>query len=90
MNIAILLRTPFFMEQPVYRTVSFRTSSVKINQPCEKSKEGGKLSLTIFVNKSENEGTLKSFNSSGFNPILQGFYKMICEIIVSKTGAEFS
>ena len=32
----------------------------------------------------------KSSNSSGFNPILQGFYKMICEIVVSKTGAEFS
>ena len=27
----------------------------------------------------------KSSNSSGFNPILQKFYKMICEIIVSKT-----
>ena len=27
----------------------------------------------------------KSSNSSGFNPILQKFYDMICEIIVSKT-----
>ena len=27
----------------------------------------------------------KSSNSSGFNPILQKFYEMICEIIVSKT-----
>ena len=27
----------------------------------------------------------KSTNSSGFIPILQKFYKMICEIIVSKT-----
>ena len=27
----------------------------------------------------------KSSNSSGFNPILQKFYHMICEIIVSKT-----
>ena len=27
----------------------------------------------------------KSPNSSGFDPILQKFYKMICEIIVSKT-----
>ena len=27
----------------------------------------------------------KSSNSSGFIPILQKFYKMICEIIVSKT-----
>ena len=27
----------------------------------------------------------KSSNSSGFNPILQKFYKMICEIIVFKT-----
>ena len=27
----------------------------------------------------------KSSNSPGFNPILQKFYKMICEIIVSKT-----
>ena len=27
----------------------------------------------------------ESSNSSGFNPILQKFYKMICEIIVSKT-----
>ena len=27
----------------------------------------------------------KSSNSSGFNPILQKFCKMICEIIVSKT-----
>ena len=27
----------------------------------------------------------KSSNSSGFNPILQIFYEMICEIIVSKT-----
>ena len=26
----------------------------------------------------------KSSNSSGFNPILQKFYEMICEIIVSK------
>ena len=26
----------------------------------------------------------KSSNSSGFNPILRKFYKMICEIIVSK------
>ena len=27
----------------------------------------------------------KSSNSSGFNPILQKFYEMICEVIVSKT-----
>ena len=27
----------------------------------------------------------KSCNSSGFNPILQKFYEMICEMIVSKT-----
>ena len=27
----------------------------------------------------------KSFNSSGFNPILREFYEMICKIIVSKT-----
>ena len=27
----------------------------------------------------------KSSNSSGFNPILQNFYEMICEIIASKT-----
>ena len=27
----------------------------------------------------------KSSNSSGFNPILKKFYKMICKIIVSKT-----
>ena len=27
----------------------------------------------------------KSSNLSGFNPILQKFYEMICEIIVSKT-----
>ena len=27
----------------------------------------------------------KSSNSSGFNPILQKFYDMICEMIVSKT-----
>ena len=27
----------------------------------------------------------KSSNSSGFNPILQKFYEMICEMIVSKT-----
>ena len=27
----------------------------------------------------------KSSNSSGFNPILQKFYEMICEIIISKT-----
>ena len=27
----------------------------------------------------------KSSNSSGFNPILQKFYKMICKIVVSKT-----
>ena len=30
-------------------------------------------------------GYSKSSNSSGFNPILQKFYDMICEIIVSKT-----
>ena len=27
----------------------------------------------------------KSYNFPGFNPILHKFYKMICEIIVSKT-----
>ena len=29
--------------------------------------------------------TLKGSNSSGFHPILQKFYEMICEIIVFKT-----
>ena len=32
----------------------------------------------------------KSSKSSGFNLILQKFYKMICEIIVSKLWVEFS
>ena len=40
----------------------------------------------IFVKKSDNQCThSKNSNSSGFNPILQKFYKMICEVIVSKT-----
>ena len=32
-----------------------------------------------------NSAYSKSFNSSGFNPTLQKFHKMICEIIISKT-----
>ena len=39
----------------------------------------------IFFKKSVTSAYSKSSNSSGFNPILQKFYKMICEIIVSKT-----
>ena len=53
-------------------------------------KEVGKPSLTILVKKSDNQSDKKSkhsksFNFSGFNPILQKFYKMICKMIISKT-----
>ena len=42
-------------------------------------------SLTIFVKKMKTSAHSKSSNSSGFNPILQKFYNMICEITASKT-----
>ena len=48
-------------------------------------KEVGKPSLPIFVKKVTTSAHSKGSNSSGFNPILQKLYKMICEIIVSKT-----
>ena len=38
----------------------------------------------IFFKKVITSTYFKSSNSSGFNPILQKFYEMICEIIVSK------
>ena len=48
-------------------------------------KEVGKPSLTIFLEKGITSAHFNSSNSSGFNPILQKFYKMIFGIIVSKT-----
>ena len=48
-------------------------------------KEVGKPSLPIFVKKVTTGAHSKGSNSSGFNPILQKLYKMICEIIASKT-----
>ena len=43
---------------------------------------------TVFIKKVITSTNSTSSNSSGFNPILQKFYKMICEIIVSKTVSE--
>ena len=48
-------------------------------------KEVGKPSLTILLKKVITSAHSKSSNSSGFNAILDKFYEMICEIIVSKT-----
>ena len=45
----------------------------------------GKPSLTISLKKVITSAYSKSSNSSEFNPILQRFCDMICEIIVSKT-----
>ena len=50
-----------------------------------KLKEVGKPSLMISVKKVITSAYSKSSNFSGFNPILQKFYEMICEIIVSKS-----
>ena len=45
----------------------------------------GKHSLTISGKKLITSAYSKSSNFSGFIPILQKFYEMICEIIISKT-----
>ena len=52
------------------------TSSVNMN---------GKHSLTISGKKVITSAYSKSSNFSSFVPILQKFYEMICEIIISKT-----
>ena len=52
-------------------------------KPREKLKVG-KPSLAIFVKKVIACAHSKSSNSPGFNPILQKFCKMICEITGSK------
>ena len=58
-------------------------SIIKMN--CTKKlKEVGKPLLTIFFQKVITSAHSKSSNSSGFNPILQKFYEIIREIIVSK------
>ena len=59
------------------------TSPIKVNHA--RVKGGWKALTNNFHKKSDNRAHSKSSNSSGFNPILQKFYKMICEIIFSKT-----
>ena len=54
-------------------------------EPWEKLKEVGKPTLTIFIKKVITSAYSKSSKSAGFNPILQKFQEMICEIIVFKT-----
>ena len=66
-------------------------NTISLNGYCqhetrEKLKVVSKPSLTIFLKKKViTSAYSKSSNSSVFNPILQKFYEMIREIIVSKT-----
>ena len=54
------------------------------HEPRKKLKEVGKPSL-FLLKKVIASAHSKGSKSSGFNSILQKFYKIICEIIVSKT-----
>ena len=61
------------------------TFSQLVSWTSQKVKGGWKSLLTIFVKKLIPSGYSKSSNSSEFTPILQKYYEMICEIIVSTT-----
>ena len=50
--------------------------------------KGGWKALTILLKKVIASAHSKGSKSSWFSPILQKFYKIICEIIVSKTLCE--
>ena len=67
---------------------------VKVLQNLNPVYDYGKFSDYLLNNKFSFKKVIASIytkisNSSGFNPILQNYYEMICEISVSKTVCGF-